>query len=413
MRGIYAAFGAAGPEHASPRKRSIFPMPLLDLTSIGVSGYDSHTKSIILDATNCALRGLNEMHGETCGEARRPTQAQRQVQSDTLDKVARLYDALAESGCQEAGSRALKDILKEDDVSTQAERTALNPDRIACLEQSGLVDPSCLVGDALAEQLTAASLFPAPPPGLNTFKGLDRRDKQAYGRLVARDLRSGKLRLHDSVKAGGTVFTVPKTDGSLREVWHGTRPSQAARVPPKPVHLANPEALARISLLRGERLWASKRDCRALFDQLRAPVDLRPYFGRPSLTVQELQDAGMSMEEIHSSWSGEGPFVAKSVVWPVSCVWPMGFSWSSCVAQSTMLATMQRSGRSEKEMVSLQQPIPSSNRDLSALATDDVIHLTTLGPSRSISFSTIRTTISNCLRTSWQPSTGSGRGSVC
>ena len=259
-----------------------------------------------------------------------------------------------------------------------------DPDRIASLEHSGLVNPSDLVAEPFASELTAANLFRKPPDGLSSFKGLSKQDLPGYARLVARDLRSGKLQLQDTVRAGGTVFTVPKADGTLREVWHGTRPSQAAGAPPQPTHLANPEALARISLLPNERLWGSKRDCRSLFDQLRAPDDLRPFFGRPSLCVRELLGAGMAMDELEDHWCGEGQLGAESVVWPVSCVWPMGFSWSSYVAQGTMLATMRKSGRTEKEMVSLQQPIPSANRDLSALATDDVIHLTTLGPAHSV-----------------------------
>ena len=75
------------------------------------------------------------------------------------------------------------------------------------------------------------------------YAGINREDQAEYAKLVARQLRCNKVALADHVNAGAPVFSVGKSGGRHREVWHGSRLSEVARRPPKPVHLASPTAL--------------------------------------------------------------------------------------------------------------------------------------------------------------------------
>jgi len=57
----------------------------------------------------------------------------------------------------------------------------------------------------------------------------------------------------------------------------------------------------------------------------------------------------------------------------------MGFSWSSWVAQSTVLSMVRDAGFGEEGMLAADLPTPSGDEDAHALATDDFILLTTEG----------------------------------
>ena len=196
--------------------------------------------------------------------------------------------------------------------------------------------------------------------------------------MVASQLRAGKLRLHRSIKGGGTVFSVPKNDSDkLREVWHGAKVSLAAARPPKPPHLASPTALLDLEASHAEPLRLSKRDARCLFDQLRLGRHLEPWMGRPPLRVRELLEASDADRAELESYLRDGSRLPDhALVYPVSRVWPMGFSWSSFVAQSSMLAVCSKAGLKPSTMLSVDLPTPRRMDETFGLATDDVLLFT-------------------------------------
>ena len=65
--------------------------------------------------------------------------------------------------------------------------------------------------------------------------------------------------------------------------------------PPRPPHLANPHALGDLEASADAPLRASARDARAWFDQLTLGDPLRPFTGRPELTIGELRSAAAEL----------------------------------------------------------------------------------------------------------------------
>ena len=110
-----------------------------------------------------------------------------------------------------------------------------------------------------------------------------------------------KLDLMMRPKASAPVFVVSKrgTMGLQREVWSGNDISAAARRPPKPARLGNPGVFTRLHRRPGHKLLFGKRDAKAWFDQLRAPRELRAFFGRPQVRAGDLASrVGISLEEL-------------------------------------------------------------------------------------------------------------------
>jgi hypothetical protein len=186
---------------------------------------------------------------------------------------------------------------------------------------------------------------------------------------------SGKVCLLDCAMAGGSVFAVGKRDSpKKREVWDGGRVSAAAVQPPKPPNLASPSTLIDLQTSAAEPFLLSKRDGRCLFDQLRCPPELVPYFCRPSVTVQELIDTGIvNWKQIIKSHRGSCSLHRSMVVIPASLVWPMGFSWSSYIAQNTMLSVCDSAGLHRGSRLAPDLDIPKRFDELHALATDDIL----------------------------------------
>ena len=86
--------------------------------------------------------------------------------------------------------------------------------------------------------------------------------------MTVRMLKCGKLGLRSRVKGGGTFFAVGKSGGKQREVFHGTRVSEACTEPPALPYLAKPSAFTSIEFGAGQLLRTTKRDERCSFNQL-------------------------------------------------------------------------------------------------------------------------------------------------
>ena len=168
-------------------------------------------------------------------------------------------------------------------------------------------------------------MFPSTVAGLARFAGVAKEDRREYAALVLAGLRSGKLRLRSGITGGGSIFVIPKSSGRLREIWNGRRVSAAAAQPPPPRWLACPSRYRWMRLPpetgRSFRCW--KRDGRCLFDQLLLPSNLRGFFGRPSVGMQDLVEAGMRADELIGFQDDPGDLAATTRWWPVSRVWSM------------------------------------------------------------------------------------------
>ena len=190
-----------------------------------------------------------------------------------------------------------------------------------------------------------------------------------YVLLTARQLRAGLLRLDVACRGGASVFPVGKLGGKQRVVWNGTRVSEAAARPPAPPHLADPACFGMLDLASNLKLRVTKRDCRTWFDQLAVHEEVGRFFGRPRVTRAELLKAGLSIADIRKA----GGIDAVDVFVPYSGVWPMGFSWSSCVAQSTLMGVCARAGLTQDYVLAADLPLPEDLSLAFAVATDDLM----------------------------------------
>jgi len=192
-------------------------------------------------------------------------------------------------------------------------------------------------------------------------------------------IENGKLGFMHCPLGRASIFAIGKKDSSkLREVWAGQHISAMSLRPPRPPLLGNPGVFARIIKSPSRALYFSKRDATAFFDQLALPSALVPCFGRPRISVSAMvADTSMSLEDVaaHVIDKTMSPLRPSDKLTPVSLVWPMGFSWSSFVAQSTLLDVALAAGIAKSQILALDQPHPMSQDELVALATDDAIFI--------------------------------------
>ena len=233
------------------------------------------------------------------------------------------------------------------------------------------------LGDAIRNVHT---IFPNPPGGLEHFSTFHSGDHREYITLTARQLRAGLLRLNSRCLAGASIFPVGKAGGKQRAVWNGTRVSLAAARPPAPLHLADPAAFGMLDLEASATLRVTKRDCKTWFDQLSVHPDIGLYFGRPRVTRSELHGEGLTDPDILAMGGepGQPSFV------PLSNVWPMGFSWSSCVAQATLLSICAGADLVDEQVLACDCPLPDSLDMAFAVATDDLMIFSDRGPAATV-----------------------------
>jgi len=263
--------------------------------------------------------------------------------------------------------------------SNSSVSSTLVADAMDLITPSGRIDPLPYLEARHRRTLTVPSLlFPDPPDGLSSFANIRREHRLEYARLVVRQLTASKVALVRRVTGGATIFPVGKKDSAKqREVWSGDRVSAAAADPPTPPHLASPSALPGLECTPDQVFSVSKRDARCWFDQLKLPPQLSSWFGRPPVKVSELMDAGgWSLAQVRAFFHGSGPLRPAGLLYPVSSFFPMGFSWSSWVAQSCMLAICHGAGLDISKVLSDSRPPPLRQEVAFAVATDDVMVFT-------------------------------------
>mmetsp|Transcript_41458 Transcript_41458/g.117297 ORF Transcript_41458/g.117297 Transcript_41458/m.117297 type:complete len:868 (+) Transcript_41458:136-2739(+) len=356
-------------------RQSLFPLPLVydealereeemmvNLCILGLS----HLDSGFSDARNALPRG------------RHSSAAQRSVQ-DRVRRACRRLRTRMEDLVDESDScwtplRGLSSF----DASLQSVYPVLVADLVDILEKAAAVDPLSSVPHEVRTFLDdPRRLFPDGVLGKAPRQLKPSGNRAEYTKLTAKLLRCGKLRLRRQAEAAAPVFVVGKRGSHLlRQIWSGHDISLAARRPPKPYRLGNPGVFCRIRKLPGSRLYFSKRDARAFFDQLCLPKCLRKFFGRPAVIAGDLaRELELELREL-AKWvddAGPGELAAATTLTPVMACWPMGFSWSSVVAQAVMVDVCRRSGLSDAQLLSLEHAPPTDMSELGTVATDDII----------------------------------------
>ena len=129
---------------------------------------------------------------------------------------------------------AFATLVKDEDVLGHQPTLPLVAENCDLPVSAGHVDAlSKLSPDARRILLSASTLFP-DPRSLGRARAVPAYQRKEYCKLIARQLKVGKVGLRRRVIAGASTFVVGKRSGKLREVWNGSRLSTAALRPPRP-----------------------------------------------------------------------------------------------------------------------------------------------------------------------------------
>ena len=157
-------------------------------------------------------------------------------------------------------------------------------------------------------------------------------DRSENVKHTANLLRCWKLRLSGCAHRGWKRFLwwgKPKF-GSLREVWHETRVSNAAVAPPKPPHLADVTSLTHLQLRGGELLTCFQDwEAQCCFDRLKLYPEPSIWMARPLAKKHEpITIGGLSADEI-DEMRANLEACSLVAVFPIPATWVVGSSWSS------------------------------------------------------------------------------------
>ena len=239
---------ASAPSPPAPgvRHRDVYPLPLLQRDSPWFEGRDLDvgTQLICLRFADLKIHGLNLLYGCRSPGPGHHTAMQHEVQVRVVAKTLRTMKRLNSVKDVPSSRDALDLLVGDTPAGVEPPSNRLSASRCDLLEKSACVDPLPDLTQSAREIVTSERLlFPDPPDGIDSYGSVNREDIPQYAKLLGRQLRSTKVVLSDYAAAGGKVFAVGKPSGAQREVWHGTRVSEAAVRPPKPPQLVSPTAL--------------------------------------------------------------------------------------------------------------------------------------------------------------------------
>ena len=364
-------------------RRQLFPLPRISVWPQAVDAEGQGEDSLLMCANVCvaALNHLEQGMPTASATAHRSegvavhTAVHQHICGRVVRFCSRLNDALGASFHYQGAFDKCAGKLAASGYET------VRGDAVDLPKQAATCDPSTLVDPALWRSVCQAdAIFPSTAAVAEDMKVAIScaPERQEYVKLTCRELRCQKLRLRLQVDGLARVFAAPKsTEGRQRKIWDGSWLSEQAMRPPKPQRLANPSSFLDILVSPGEELYMSKRDASTYFDILAVPSQLCTWFGQEPVTLSELVDIGaFNSEEVTAlidDLSKCGELTDDTLLFPVHAVWPMGFSWSSCIAQSTTIGVLMDAGISVDNILSLEHDLPASQRELCAVATDDTL----------------------------------------
>ena len=363
------------------RTGSAPPRDILPLPPVLVSDLDHRCdlppplRQVLLAYANVSIAALNSLGSCSASAPVLPaSKVQRVALTNVVSKVANMWDrlmTLSDVDLEPAG--AIWQLVSDPAVRP------LNASLIDTPDVAAQCDPMPhLDEETRARILAPTGVFSSAPTRLLRFPGISGSERRQYIALVVVQLRAGKLALSSRILAGASVFGRVKSDGKrMREIWNGSLVSQAATRPPPPPDPVPPSCFAYQEVEPGQRLRASKRDAKCWFDQLKLPDHLQLYMGRPRVRRAELLAAGMTPAELTSVCRRPGDQHADAW-YPVAQVWGMGFSWSSTVAQQTLLSVCREAGLGSSVILSPERAVPASTHLQFGVATDDALIFSTV-----------------------------------
>ena len=377
------AFANGGFPLLPGRARDVLPLPVATAGDL-CDWYPTIGFSLGLDLLQLVCAGLNYlfMDGGFHAVPRTSSATHRAVFSRIACLLEQITGELDGASQTSGGGGAFSRLTSRGSADKYPPLRAHDVD---LLPHSATLDPlPWLPASARAVLCNPDELFPG---GVSHLGGARTSREVNHGdhiSLLIRSLRSGKVGLAIRAKSSADTFVVGKHGSSkLREVWNGALLTDAALAAPKPWLQANPASLGSLECTDDDPFLVSCRDGRAFFDQLKAPHQLRPYFGRAQVLVSDLlqpppcESGGLAADAL--ALAEVGTYLIDGTVsqigshlTPVNLCFPMGFGWSSFVAQQTMVASVLRAGFDISELLSAERLLlPGADRAV-AVATDDV-----------------------------------------
>ena len=273
------------------RQRDILPLPPARTWALDWNVPVGVTIDTALQLLNLCVAALNLLASDlrvTSGfpDVRAPTVAQQQVYKHVAHRCTRFLEQL-EMFC--GMNVEWQGSFQHFESKSSGKYPSMQAEAVDLPSKAGTCDPSLLlIGDLASITVDAQHIFPGQSRVADTPLGPDRTKRAEYVKLVFKQLQCGKTRLRQHCREVGDVFCVAKAHGKQREVWNGSQVSQMAARPPPPGKLANPACFVDLLFEHGQEVHMSKRDVQTCFDNLQAPEQLQEWFGRPPVTLHEL-----------------------------------------------------------------------------------------------------------------------------
>ena len=363
-----------GEQHSN--RRSLFPLPY-------VSAPHADPVAEWTNLYVCALNFLNSGADSRAGASvcsSRPSVAQSSALELVQTKVRRMWERFGEISDEKNLPVSASDAASNFEMDSNTHYPAFDPDAVDLPEKAAVVESMNAVPETIRPEIVSPEeLFPRGMPGSRGLPKCIRGNSKQYARLVGRSLLCGKVVLSDFSHSVASVFVIGKKGSTrLREIWAGNGLSEVAlkpRKPRKPPLLGNPAVFQHIIKPKHCPLYMSKRDAKAFFDLLYLPRELRPYFGRPRVSLKHLCSAmRWKRADLIKYFEKYSPGLEQQHTADVLCAsWPMGFSHSSNVAQCNIVNVCMTAGLSRDRLMSLDQALPESHNELATAVTDDVL----------------------------------------
>ena len=237
LRAVWDRLVAAQHLRQNGRRPPLYPLPLLgDNWAFVIPAGAGYTDvGAIRGMCNAVVVCLNWLYGVRTVRAlpQWPSAAQLSVHEHIWGAAVRCWSS---DGAIPTGTVPAGDEQWLRDSTVAAASCPLIADKVDLLPQAGLVDPRTLMSGRDARRISSARhIFGEDAQRRQPFQQGRASERLEYVRLVARELRTGKLGLSEPhrVLGGGPVFGRWKSNGvDMRKIWHGSAVSERARPPP-------------------------------------------------------------------------------------------------------------------------------------------------------------------------------------
>ena len=292
---MYARRFAAGQvATSSTRARDVLPLPCFAAADVRWPS-NLASSSTAVRFINLVAAALNFMFAGN-KEIAVPARAgplHHAVLARLMDKVVFLLTEIAQVGAARGVSGAFLRLAK---CGVAGRGPLLRKDDVDVFSPAARVDPLQFMPMDAQQLLTnPRRLFPA---GVGHISGRLRQHDPHAGdsaSLTLKMLRAGRIVLARHADCAAATFVIDKRDtGKLREIWNGSRITEAALKSWMPPCLATPASLTTLEGSLDRPIFVSTRDGKVFFDQLAVPLDLRRFLGRPLVRLADLRSSQSS-----------------------------------------------------------------------------------------------------------------------